>query len=46
LSVLKIAKSKVLKKWKELDIRVTDAANEAKVQFDLETFVRCLICAG
>jgi dynein heavy chain len=32
LSVLKTAKSKILKKWKELDIRVTDAANEAKVR--------------
>ena len=31
LSVLKVAKSKFLKRWTDLDVRITDAANEAKV---------------
>jgi len=30
MSVLKVAKSKLLKRWKDLDVRITDAANEAK----------------
>ena len=30
ISILHICKSKYLKKWKELDDRVTDCANEAK----------------
>lgn len=30
ISILHISKSKVLRKWKELDDRVTDGANEAK----------------
>ena len=30
INILHISKSKVLRKWKELDDRVTDGANEAK----------------
>lgn len=30
INILHICKSKYLKKWKELDDRVTDCANEAK----------------
>ena len=30
VGVLQVSKSKTLKKWKDLDSRITDAANEAK----------------